>query len=222
MDTAIQWGHSLVSLATLYSTFIDSFHSETAAFFQISSLIRFCYEHLKLMLKKWQYCHMTWIPVCFNIMFLVFKKRALLVEISYSYISLNFYLFQNNFAALGPRCFLRLKRFLLEALLTRQKKENRWVKSVCHRNYYTLAINICCESMQFLWLMLLWHYRSYINTNILVVASRKLLTVLRLTFDLCFGFDMLHSRKCSPLSHIYVLLNAECIFIAKCFKMFQL
>jgi len=34
-----------------------------------------------------------------------------------------------------------------------------------------------------LWLRLLWHYRSYINTNMLVVASRRLLTVLRLTFE---------------------------------------
>jgi len=42
--------------------------------------------------------------------------------------------------------------------------------------------------------------------------------VLHLTFDLYFGFDLLHSRKCSPLSHIYVLLNAEYFFIAKCFS----
>jgi len=54
-----------------------------------------------------------------------------------------------------------------------------------------------------LWLRLLWHYRSYINTNMLVVASQRLLTVLRLTFDWCFRFDLLHSRKCNPLLHIY-------------------
>jgi len=33
------------------------------------------------------------------------------------------------------------------------------------------------------------------------------------TFDLCFGLDLLHSRKCSPLSHIYVLLNPVCILL---------
>ena len=42
--------------------------------------------------------------------------------------------------------------------------------------------------------------------------------MLRLTFDWRFGLDLLHSRKCSPLSNIYVLLNAECIFVAKCFS----
>ena len=42
--------------------------------------------------------------------------------------------------------------------------------------------------------------------------------MLRLTFDLYFGCDLLHSRKYSPLSHIYVLLNAEYFFIAKCFS----
>jgi len=47
----------------------------------------------------------------------------------------------------------------------------------------------------------------------LMVASRRLLAVFRLTFVLCFGFDLLHSRKCSPLSHIYVLVNAECILL---------
>ena len=57
--------------------------------------------------------------------------------------------------------------------------------------------------MQCLWLRLLWNYRSYINTNMLVVASRRLLTILHLTFDWCFGFDLLHSRKCRPLLHIY-------------------
>ena len=31
-------------------------------------------------------------------------------------------------------------------------------------------------------------------------------------------FDFLFSRKCSPLSHIHVLLNAECIFTAKSFS----
>jgi len=56
--------------------------------------------------------------------------------------------------------------------------------------------------MQCLWLRLLWHYRSYINTNMLVVASRRLLTVVHLTFDFCIGFDLLHSRKCSPLTHL--------------------
>jgi len=41
----------------------------------------------------------------------------------------------------------------------------------------------------------------------LVAASQRLLTVLRRTFHLYFGFDLLHSRICSPLSHIYVLLT---------------
>jgi len=31
-------------------------------------------------------------------------------------------------------------------------------------------------SVQCLWLRLLWHYRSYININMFVVTSRKLLT----------------------------------------------
>ena len=60
---------------------------------------------------------------------------------------------------------------------------------------------------------------QYQYVNILVAASRRSLTVLRLTFDLCFAFDLLHSRKCSPLSHIYALVNAERIFIAKCFSL---
>ena len=53
------------------------------------------------------------------------------------------------------------------------------------------------------WLRLLWHSCSwpYIKTNMVVVASQRLLTVLRLTVDLCFGFDLLHSRKCSLLTH---------------------
>ena len=76
------------------------------------------------------------------------------------------------------------------------------MKSVCHWNYYTIAIKIYYKSMQCLWLRLLWHYRSYIKTNTLVVASPRLLTVLHLTFDLCIGFDLLHSRKCSPLTHL--------------------
>jgi len=41
------------------------------------------------------------------------NKRALLVEVWCTFISLNFYLFQNNFASLrGPKWFLfRLKKF---------------------------------------------------------------------------------------------------------------
>jgi len=46
------------------------------------------------------------------------NKRALLVEVRCTLISLNFYLFQNNFASLrGPKWVLfRLKKILLEAL----------------------------------------------------------------------------------------------------------
>jgi len=46
------------------------------------------------------------------------NKRALLVEVWCTLISLNFYLFRNNFASLrGPKWVLfRLKKFLLEAL----------------------------------------------------------------------------------------------------------
>jgi len=36
----------------------------------------------------------------------------------------------------------------------------------------------------------------------LVATSWRLVTVLHLTFDLCIGFDVLHSRKCSPLTHL--------------------
>jgi len=51
-------------------------------------------------------------------MFHMINKRALLVEVSCTLISLNFYLFQNNFASLGgPKCVLfRLKKILLESL----------------------------------------------------------------------------------------------------------
>jgi len=51
-------------------------------------------------------------------MFHMIKKRTLLVEISCTLISLNFYLFQIKFASLrGPKGVLfRLKRFLLESL----------------------------------------------------------------------------------------------------------
>jgi len=54
----------------------------------------------------------------FNIMFHMINKRALLVEVSFTLVSLNFYLFQNNFATLRtPKwVMLRLKRFLLETL----------------------------------------------------------------------------------------------------------
>jgi len=51
-------------------------------------------------------------------MFHMINKRALLVEVRCTFISLNFIIFQNNFASLrGPKWVLfRLKRFLLEAL----------------------------------------------------------------------------------------------------------
>jgi len=54
----------------------------------------------------------------FNIMFHMINKRALLVEVSFTLVSLNFYLFQNNFATLRtPKwVMLHLKRFLLETL----------------------------------------------------------------------------------------------------------
>jgi len=55
---------SHLTIAAFYSTSFDAIHSETAAFFLISSLIRFYYEHLKVMFKKWLYCHITWTPVC--------------------------------------------------------------------------------------------------------------------------------------------------------------
>jgi len=60
------------------------------------------------------------VAVCFDIIFQMINKRALLAEASCMSISLNFYLFQNNFASLrGPKWVLfRLKRFLLEALIT--------------------------------------------------------------------------------------------------------
>jgi len=51
-------------------------------------------------------------------MFHVINKRALLVEVWCTLISLNFYLFQKNLQVLGaPNGFCCLKRFLLEALL---------------------------------------------------------------------------------------------------------
>ena len=51
-------------------------------------------------------------------MFRMINKEALLVEVSCTIISLNFYLFHNNFASFrGPKWVLsRLKRFLLEVL----------------------------------------------------------------------------------------------------------
>ena len=86
-----------------------------------SSLIRFYYEHLKV---KMILNHITWIPVCFNIMFRMINKRALLVEVWWALISLIFYLFQNNFASFrSPKWVLfRPKRFILEALLLPMQK----------------------------------------------------------------------------------------------------
>ena len=53
----------------------------------------------------------------FNLMFHMINKPALLVEVWCTLISLNFYLFQNNFGSLsGSKWILfHLKRFLLEA-----------------------------------------------------------------------------------------------------------
>ena len=51
-DAVTQWGRGLISLAAFYSTSIDSIHSETAAFFRISPLMTFYYEHLKFMFLK--------------------------------------------------------------------------------------------------------------------------------------------------------------------------
>jgi len=55
----------------------------------------------------------------FDIMFHMINKQALLVEVWCTLISLNFYLFRNNFASLyrGPKWVLfRLNKFLLEGL----------------------------------------------------------------------------------------------------------
>jgi len=75
------------------------------------------------------------------------------------------------------------------------------------------------ENILQIWLWFLWHYCSYIKTSL--VASRRPLSsglsAIRFMFlDLtCF----VHSRKYSLLSHMYVLLNAECIFLAKSFRL---
>ena len=56
-------------------------------------------------------CHISWIPLCFNVMVHMTNERVLLVEVWCTLISLNFYLFQNNFASLrSPKWVLfRLK-----------------------------------------------------------------------------------------------------------------
>jgi len=47
-----------------------------------------------------EYCHIAWIGLCFNIIFHMIKKGALLVQVWCTFISFNFYLFQNNFSSL--------------------------------------------------------------------------------------------------------------------------
>jgi len=83
-------------------------------FFLIFPLIRFYYEHLKVIFKNWEYGHISWIPLCFNVMFHMINKRGLLVEVRHTLISLNLYLFQNYFASLGgPKWALfHQKKFL--------------------------------------------------------------------------------------------------------------
>jgi len=90
------------------------------------------------------------------------------------------------------------------------------VKSVCHWNCCTIAIKIYNKSMQCLWLRLLWHYRSCINTNMLLVASWRLLRVLRLTFDWCSGFDLFHNN----VAHSHTLCASKRRVLFYC-KMFQ-
>ena len=116
-ETVTQRGRSQISLAAFYSTSIDSIHSETAVFFifLISSLIRFYYKHLKIMLKNGNIITLLeYLYVRFNTMFHMISKRALLVEVWCTLISLTFDLFQINFACLrGPKWALfRLKRSL--------------------------------------------------------------------------------------------------------------
>jgi len=50
------------------------------------------------------------------------------------------------------------------------------VKWVRHWNHYTISINnlLQISSVRCLWLRLLWHYRSFINTSMLEIASRRL------------------------------------------------
>jgi len=65
------------------------------------------------MFKKWQYGHNSCVPLYLNVTFHMINKRTLLVEVWCTSISLNFYLFQNNFASLrGPKWVLfQLKKF---------------------------------------------------------------------------------------------------------------
>ena len=81
-------------------------------FFLIFFLIIFYSEHLKVVFMKWQYGHISWVPLWFNVMFHVINKRAI-VEVWCTLISLNFSLFRNIFASLrGPkRGLFRRKKF---------------------------------------------------------------------------------------------------------------
>jgi len=63
------------------------------------------------MFKKWSYCHITWISVCFNILFHIFNRstscwswmhKFYLFSLKFYLFSLKFYLFQNDFATLLP------------------------------------------------------------------------------------------------------------------------
>jgi len=86
-------------------------------FFRIFSLIIFYSEHLKVMFKKWQYGHISWIQLCFNVMFHMINERTL-VEVWCTLISNDFSLFQSIFASLRGHNWglFRLKIFFLEAL----------------------------------------------------------------------------------------------------------
>jgi len=82
------------------------------------------------------------------------NKRALLVEVWCTLISLNFYLFQNNFASLrGPKwVFFRLQRFLLGTLggcitFTCYTGDGVLVRITC---IFTSSFRLCKEPASFI------------------------------------------------------------------------
>ena len=80
--------------------------------------------------------------------------------------------FCKNMTARGPL----LIKWCIKIRLSRLKKENRWVKSVCHWNYYTIAIKIYYKSMQCLWCE--WPYSQLFNFGTSFIFSPSFWIIL--------------------------------------------
>ena len=123
------------------------------------------------------------IPTSFVTRTLLFTDfcRAAIVQSSVVQLLLTCRPFYKNATTRGPL----LIKWCIKNNLTRWKKENRWVESVCHWNYYTIAIKFITNQCNACG----WCFSDTIvpiSIPMLVVASRRLsssvLTDIRFMF----------------------------------------